>query len=117
MDKSKTLLPEVFKPLGNSGYGKLIERLEQQTKIIFTKDEKEVNRAMQRAFFQDVEVVGQVYELESRKPRIQIPRPFQIGIAVYQLAKLRMLEFYYDFLDHYCHRSDFELIQVDTDSN
>jgi len=28
-----------------------------------------------------------------------------------------MLEFYYDFLDRYFDRRDFELIQVDTDSN
>ena len=35
---------------------------------------------------------------------------------VYQLAKLRMLQFYYDFLDHYIDRRDYELIQMDTDS-
>ena len=28
-----------------------------------------------------------------------------------------MLEFYYDFLDRYVDRRDFELIQMDTDSN
>ena len=28
-----------------------------------------------------------------------------------------MLEFYYDFLDRYFDRKDFELIQMDTDSN
>ena len=28
-----------------------------------------------------------------------------------------MLEFYYDFLDKYIDRRDFELIQMDTDSN
>ena len=28
-----------------------------------------------------------------------------------------MLEFYYDFLDKYVDRRDFELIQMDTDSN
>jgi hypothetical protein len=27
--------------------------------------------------------------------------PLQIGVAVYHLAKLRMLEFYYDFIDEY----------------
>ena len=36
---------------------------------------------------------------------------------MYQLAKLRMLEFYYDFLDRYVDRRDFELIQMDTGSN
>ena len=37
-------------------------------------------------------------------------------IVVYQLAKLRMLQFYYEFLDFYLDRRDFELIQMDTDS-
>ena len=45
-----------------------------------------------------------------------IKRPYQGGIAVYQLAKLRMLEFYYDFLDKYFGRQDFELCYMDADS-
>ena len=117
VEKSKALLAEVFKLLGNRGYGKLIEALERQTNVIYTKDEKVVDRALRSAYFSDLDEIGQAYELESRKPRITIRRPFQIGIAVYQLAKLRMLEFYYDFLDRYFDRKDFELIQMDTDSN
>ena len=116
-DKSKSLLADVFKLLGNSSYGKMIECLERQTRVIYTKDEKVVDRALRSAYFEDLDEIGQVYELESRKPRILIKRPFQIGIAVYQLAKLRMFEFYYDFLDRYVDRRDFELIQMDTDSN
>ena len=107
----------MFKLLGNSAYGKLIEALERQTNVIYMKDEKVVDRALRNAYFEDLDEIGQAYELESRKPRITIRRPFQIGIAVYQLAKLRMLEFYYDFLDKYVERRDFELIQMDTDSN
>ena len=117
VEKSKALLAEVFKLLGNSGYGKLIEALERQTNVIYTKDEKVVDRALRSAYFSDLDEIGEAYELESRKPRITIRRPFQIGIAVYQLAKLRMLEFYYDFLDRYFDRKDFELMQMDTDSN
>jgi len=117
VDKSKALLGESFKLLGNSAYGKLIEALERQTNVIYTKDEKVVDRALRSAYFSDLEEIGHAYELESRKPRITIRRRFQVGIAVYQLAKLRMLEFYYDFLDRYIDRRDFELIQMDTDSN
>ena len=117
VEKSKALLPEVFKLLGNSGYGKLMEALERQTNVIYTKDEKVVERALRSAYFSDLDEVGQAYELESRKPRITIRHPFQIGIAVYQLEKLRMLEFYYDFLDRYFDRRDFKLILMDTDSN
>ena len=85
--------------------------------MAYTKDEKVVDRALRSAFFSDLDEIGEAYELESRKPRITIRRPFQVGIAVYQLAKLRMLEFYYDFLDRFVDRSDFELIQMDTDTN
>ncbi|MCU7845747.1 MAG: DNA polymerase [Candidatus Thiodiazotropha sp. (ex Monitilora ramsayi)] len=116
-DKSKALLAEVFKLMGNSGYGKLIEALERQTNVIYTKNEKVVDRALRSAYFHDLDELGDAYELESKKPRLTIKRPFQIGIAVYQLAKLRMLEFYHDFLDKYIDRRDYELIQMDTDSN
>ena len=46
VEKSKALLVEVFKRLRNSGYGKLIEALERQTNVIYTKDEKIVDRAL-----------------------------------------------------------------------
>ncbi len=43
--------------------------------------------------------------------------PLQIGVAVYHLAKLRMLEFYYQFIDKNIDRSDFQMVKMDTDSN
>jgi len=104
--KSKALLAEVFKLLGNSTYAKMLEALENQTCGIFTKDEKMVDRTLRSAYFEDLDELGQSYELESRKPRITINRPSQIGIAVYQLAKLRMLEFYFDFLYRCFTRAD-----------
>ena len=42
--------------------------------------------------------------------------PIQIGFFVYQYAKLRMLEFYYNFMDKFIDRSDFEYCEMDTDS-
>ena len=35
---------------------------------------------------------------------------------MYQLAKMQMLEFYYDFPDKYFRKQDFELCYMDTDS-
>ena len=43
------------------------------------------------------------------KQTVMIKRPYQCGIAVYQLAKLRMLKLYYDFFGKYFSRKDFEL--------
>ena len=67
-------------------------------------------------FFDDLEEIGDAYEVCLKKRQIKITRPYQCGISVYQLAKLRMLEFYYDFLDKFIDRRDFELLQMDTDS-
>jgi len=51
-----------------------------------------------------------------RKKQVKIDRPYQCGVASYHLAKLRMLQFYYNFMDRYIDREDFEYIQMDTDS-
>jgi len=40
LDKEKAIFADVFKLLGNSGYGKLIEALERHTNVSYTKDEK-----------------------------------------------------------------------------
>ena len=45
-----------------------------------------------------------------------IKRAYPCGIAVYHLAKLRMLEFFYDFLEKYFSIKDFELCYMDTHS-
>ena len=39
-----------------------------------------------------------------------------MGYFILQYAKLRMLEFYYDFMDQYVDRSNFEYCEMDTDS-
>ena len=115
-EKDKALLAEVFKLLGNSAYGKFIEVVERHTNTIYTCDEEEVDKSLRSARFKTLEEIGPAYKVELRKIKINIDRPFQVGIVVYQLAKLRMLQFYYEFLDFYLDRRDFELIQMDTDS-
>ena len=116
VEAEKALLAEVYKLLGNSAYGKFIEAVERQTKVLYTKDENVVDKHLRSVWFEDLEEIGDAYKIESRKNKVTIKRLFQVGIVVYQLAKLRMLHFYYDFLDQYLDRRDYELIQIDTDS-
>ena len=116
-DKNKKQLGDTAKLKGNSFYGKMIENLEKHISTKFTKDEKLIDEIFRSPFFEDLEEINEgVFEVRQRKKQVTITRPYQCGIAVYQLAKLRMLEFYYDFLDKFCDRRDFELIQMDTDS-
>ena len=45
-----------------------------------------------------------------------IKKPCQCVIVVYQQPKLQMLEFFYNFMDKYFSRQDFELCYMDSDS-
>ena len=70
----------------------------------FTCEKMVVDKALRSPFFDNLEEIGGDYEIKEFKRTVMIKRPYQCGIAVYQLAKLQILEFYYDFLDKYFSR-------------
>ena len=125
VDKSKALLGDMYKLLGNSSYGKFIENLTKHTNVSYSSDPKKIDRHISGSQYKGLEVVAahtfgsktqELYELETNKRKIVMQRPFQLGCAVYQLAKLRMLEFYYDCIQKYIPDDCFDLIEMDTDS-
>ena len=101
---------------GNSFYGRMIEDLMRHVITTFTINKDLVDNTFRSPYFEDLEEIDGTFEIQERKRRVNIMTPFQCGIAIYQLAKLRMLEFYYNFLDKCFDQRDFELIQMDTDS-
>ena len=115
-DSLKKQLGNVAKLKGNSFYGKMIEDLGRHKSTKLTCEERSVDKALRSPFFDNLEEIGGAYEIKGFKQTVIIKRAYQCGIAVHQLAKLRMLEFYYDFLDKYFSRQDFELCCMDTDS-
>lgn len=55
-------------------------------------------------------------EIEKNKKVINLNLPIQIVYFILQYAKLHMLQFYYDFMDRFVERGDFEYCEMDTDS-
>ena len=62
----------------------------------FKLEERVVDKPLRSPFFDNLEEIGGAYEIKEFKRTVMIKRPCQCGIAVNRLAKLRMLEFYYD---------------------
>ena len=60
----------------------------------FTLEERVVDKTLRYPFFDDLEEIGEVYEIRQLKQAVMIKRSYQCGISAYQLAKLGMLEFY-----------------------
>ncbi|XP_057310113.1 uncharacterized protein LOC130648107 [Hydractinia symbiolongicarpus] len=115
-DPDTRIAGDTAKLKGNSFYGKMIEDLARHNNTTFTKDEKVVDAAMRSPYLEDLEEIADAYEVRRSKQGVSINRAYQCGIYVYQLAKLRMLEFYYDFLDRYVDRQNYEYVYMDTDS-
>ncbi|KAJ8017821.1 Krueppel-related zinc finger protein 1 [Holothuria leucospilota] len=113
---SKAIIADTMKLIGNSSYGKTITNKEGHCNINIVQDDK-ASRLINETTFRDLnEISTGCYEVESAKRSIAMDLPIQIGFFVYQYAKLRMLEFYYDFLDKYFDRQYWEYVEMDTDS-
>ena len=115
-DPSKVIIADTSKLTGNSGYGKTIINKERHRQVEYCDDD-EVPELVKSPFFRQLNTIDQnTYEVESSKKKIKMDLPLQVVFFVYQYAKLRMLEFYFDFLDKYLDGADFEYCEMDTDS-
>lgn len=55
-------------------------------------------------------------EIEMARKTLKFDLPIQLGFFILQYAKLRMLQFYYDFMCKYVSRANFNYSYMDTDS-
>ncbi|KAI8821056.1 uncharacterized protein EV422DRAFT_496303 [Fimicolochytrium jonesii] len=99
----------------NSSYGKTITNFEKHLDVKIVS-EKQLARQVRKTTYKQLTVLDQMFEMDFTKKSYEQYLPLQIGFMVYGYAKLRMLEFYYDFLDVYVPREKFELHMMDTDS-
>jgi hypothetical protein len=88
----------VLKLDGNSSYGKTFTNKERHTDVIYYQ-EHQVSRYLDDPSFRRCnQLSAKTFEVEMSKKTIRLDLPMQIGCFVYQYSKLRMLEFYYDFM-------------------
>ena len=115
-DPDQAIIADTMKLLGNSAYGKTITNKDRHRNIYFCTDDEAPKKVNEPTFRQLNILDEDLYEVEMRKKKITYNLPLHIGFFVYQYAKLKMLEFYYDFLDKYLSRQDYQYIEMDTDS-
>ena len=115
-DPSQQILANTMKLLGNCGYGKTVTNKDRHRDVVFCTGDEAPVQVNDPRFRQLDQLAEEVYQVEKAKKKIVYDLPLHIGFFVYGYAKLRMLQFYYDFLDKYLDRRDFEYIEMDTDS-
>ena len=115
-DPDQAIIADTMKLVGNSSYGKTITNQERHRNVEYCSEMK-ASQLVNESYFRGlVSIDANTYEVEKCKKTIKLNLPSTIGFFVYQNAKWRMLEFYYDCVDKYLDRSDFQLCEMDTDS-
>ena len=117
INTASDVIANTMKLIGNSGYGSLIMDVEKHQQIKYVKGEHEAYLYVKKPNFKKVtELENDMFEFELLKKKIKLTLPIYLGFHILQLAKLRMLSFYFDCIDQFCDRSDFQLCEMDTDS-
>ncbi|GMF23679.1 unnamed protein product [Phytophthora lilii] len=94
VDKSKAMIAEMMK----------------------LSSDKAIKNKIEHFTFHGLEALNDAWEITMKKRRLNFKNLIHLSIAIYQLAKLRMLQVYYDCIDFYFDRTDFQYQEMDTDS-
>ena len=115
-DPNKAIIADTMKLLGNSAYGKTVTNIDKHRDVKYCT-EVGTSACVNNNRFRQLDVITEdTYEVAMNKSVTKHNLPLHIGFFVYQYAKLRMLQFYYDFVFRYVERSLFQSCEMDTDS-
>ena len=115
-DPSRAAHANKQKLTGTSAYGATLLNKEKFNNIYYVGENEALLKHNDPKFRSSTYIGDGIYEVQMAHKVMKNDIPKQIGLFVLQYATLRMLQFYYDCLDRYLDRSDFEMAQMDTDS-
>jgi len=101
----------------NSIYGALLMNKDHHQHVSFVPNGFPVCRLVNMSTFKDAEYAGDKHtEITSQKIIIHQNVPIQISKTILDLAKMKISQFFWDVLDYFIDRDDYQIFQMDTDS-
>jgi hypothetical protein len=110
-----SIIAEMWKLVGNSAFGRTGMNKSKFSKTLYG-DEKKYFKEIGSMFFKDANQYGDLFEITKNKRNTHQDMPIQIACSIYDDAKLLMSQFYYDCVDKFIDRADFQYVEMDTDS-
>ena len=107
----------LHKLIGNSAYGCTLLNKEKYMRIAYADVKNLVAQHHKKGtFLRSRMLTPRLAEVDHEHQKVSHDIPTQLGYTILQGGKQRMLEFYFDCLDYYMDRSDWQLVEVDTNS-
>jgi len=115
IDPEHGIIAEMWKLVGNSAFGRTGMNKSKFTKTIYG-DEKKYYKEIGSILFKDANQYGDIFEITKATRTTRQNIPIQVACSIYDDAKFLMSQFYYDCIDKFIEREDFQYIEMDTDS-
>nr|CCA25112.1 chromodomain protein putative [Albugo laibachii Nc14] len=115
-DACNSVIAAMMKLVGNSAFRRSGMDKSKHKLVKYETGSDKVDKMIKHFNFHDMEELSGAYDTTKKKRTIELDNPIYLSIGVYQLVKLRMLQFYYDCIHYYFNRSDFQYQGMDTDS-
>lgn len=120
-DADKGLIPTIqgdtSKLIANSSYGSMLLDTTKHRNMRYAFNSNSVSQQVNQPTFRHYEKLDiDFFEIEHAKRQTVFNMPIQIGFFILQYAKLRMLDFYFNCVDRFINRQDFQYCSMDTDS-
>jgi hypothetical protein len=117
----KKPIAEAAKTTGNSAFGGTVMNKSKQTTTKYTTNQGKARKQVADWTFKSLNEIeqkdgGVVYETVNIKKKIMQDTPIQVGCAIFQLAKLRMISFVYEVMYKFLDPMSYQLLEMDTDS-
>ena len=88
---------DFYKLLSNSLFGKMIENPDKRTKVKLCRTREELERSIAKATFKCLKIIDpKLVGVEMRNSSVKLNKPYYIGVAILELAKLHMYNFHYN---------------------
>lgn len=120
LNPDKKIMADVSKITGNASFGCTCMDKKKHTNTCYYKGHRNASQAINEPHFRRLTCLNEdqeFYEVQSAKGMIRLDVPIQIALFVLSYAKLRMLQFHYNFLDRFVSRVNYQLLEMDTDSS
>ena len=98
-------------------YGSFLMSSDKHQRVTIAKNDYYASLSVNYKTFNALHALGNgFYEIESAPDKVMFDLPKVLGFQIWQLAKIKLLENKYDFLDRYAIPGSYANIVCDTDS-
>ena len=107
---------DFFKLMNNAVFGKTMENVRKHRDIKLVKTDKKRNKLVSEPNFHTMKLIdNNLAIIEMRKVKVKMNKPIYLGLAILNISKITMYEFWYDYVK-IKYQDKARLCYMDTDS-